>query len=1482
MICIFLLFINANCLFKISHLNALVQFSNPHSKYHPNFTLTAEGECVKDWISTDPYLIKVTPLYEGYSRCSNKAVVESVYSEGQRKFTQINAISETGVSLQCNIYIDTPKRISILTSTKTIFLDGMFQILFLQGFDENNNIFTALSEDSLNWYIDNNKLRVIKDNDANLLETSKGLVIQGKVEGKAWVKAALGNDLETTVELTVIKEMFFFPSSTIVIVPERATQLKLCSTKGVERKCEEELDLSSGKYLFKSSNESVAIISNSGLLKTFISGSSSIMAINKDFPESTAVALVKVCVPSSGFVEDQWIVIGSNPEFDPILYDENNEFFNYDIQFEIDGRWDSVGKHKILLRYFSFVLEATVYVCDYISSDSDVVHLPVESQWFDLNITGGSGYFEYSAENQDMLQNIERSIKSKKYMGETNFMVTDLKIPNLVYKFRVIITAITKAEIILNEREIFRNEYFSPVCNFFYDENNAFTVNINYNIVSADKNIVSDNLQGINRGFTFLSCSYGSIYSEQIKVLVFDPIVSRITGIASPNSKVPLAYSDGPLSWGNALPKYTVSCGEVPVTTTHEYFIVESEFTGECTLSAENIRTDENQSPLLTTTVFSFSVFKPYRVEIRPVDPKASNFSKCRTVPSSQFNNLIHYSVPYLHEIMFYCYVLNTKGNIINYHSADPLNLYINKKSIDIEGSNERTGATVFKYTVEYDSIVELESPNISPDHLNLTVIHPLSIELSKTIFFKQGESVSYKLTGGSGYYDFDDKSLNLVGNNVIVYPKYVGFSRYSVVDLCTNQGPIEFELNSVTINRLVIRAPNIVPLGSSFNITMECFDRDGNLISPETISKLLILKEPSAVKIKDNTWSYKPSSNGTIIVRGQILNITDQTSVEIINTIQVNPVEITILPGESKEISVSGHSSLRLDCTDDIVSINSFSVTGVKPGTTSVMVYSPISTSIPPFYVKVVVLNPLRLEIVSPIETAIQNSQTVLALLVHTELGQFYPSCSTWSVDHPYNPINSSHIHIQFTKTGTTLVSASAFQLVAKVQIRVIDKLVLNVPRTILLPPGCSFDVTSESSAPFELNGYSDVISVSGTTIMSKKIGNTIVQARYDNQITCFVVDVIEPSYFFMKRVDSTKFTPLLFDQNGREFTSTRGISILVEGDGLEQNINQSDDIIIDIRPISNTDEISFTTTLYTDLFTISTTSVFHYTSSISPEDPTLIIGSQYIFKCPSLRPSWKSSNQKVVTVTRSGLVRAVSVGDSILHCDSNISTNVKVIDISAISIYKRHNDIYQIVPEYRDHVQSSLVVYPDDLKLSCQWSSNNCGHSIEIVNSSGYFCKIERAERLKCPEKSHLKATLTSTKGSFSLFSSISVPFAGSIDFGVPNEYTLVIDPLTKKGNIPLQLPRNEMSYYTNRKIHVAFGNDNSASVIALEPGKIRFIHNPSKEYINVNIIIENYVEEKQSIFHEYLFSTQKDMLIICSILLIFICVIYGYVSP
>lgn len=1500
-------------LFKISHLNALLQFYDGHSNKIPHFIISAEGSCVT-WTSMNPSIVKVVPNYDS-QMCSKSAYVEVVATGPNRKATSIIAEAQNGVILRCDVYVDSIVNVSILTTTRSIYVDSSFETLSVQAFDSENNIFTSLEGLDINWEIDNQHLKKIPIDDARVVlngmnrNKQTSLIIQGTKVGKTCATVKLNNKLSAKVPLVVVEPIALFPSPIIRVLPFSHIPFKLCSTRGIvdhdsELRCISQIELPSKQYILSSSDNSILKVDKNGYVSTHELGMASIIATDKAVPDNIASTLVNVAYPSRVEQEIQYIALGDDPVFDPVLYlSDGNKLDTFEpIHWDIKGDWSSIGRKEIILSYHDFSFKAIVVVCPPIIIEPKQVVLPIGYSSYPLYITGGSGDYNIEVDDPTIINLVNSEIKTFK-QGITKINVYDKKIKRYYTFSTVTVNSVEHIDIVLEKRELLIGSTFEPKCEVYAKGNNKFSVQIPTQIISEQPEIVSSKMVALKPGFSNIFCRTNGKNSEIIKVGVADYLNVNITGKTSPGSITPIMYSGGLQSWINSPPpSFEIKCSNANITMINSNkFIIDKEYNGDCEAIMQNSKTKYNPFPLKLVQKFHLDCSNVEKLKIHVIDENASTRKECNAPPrkiTSDVSNLYKVIEGNLHKI--YVEALDKFGNIINYYSSTEFELKSSNNEI-LKPLDELNGETIYHYIPKDNVELSIISPYLKEtQNVSLKLISKFNIERSKIIYYTPNSNCTFNIEGNYGFLSTNSPNAIIKENALTVYPKSPGISYYSLTDICTNDNPVNVQVKAISVHALQIIVQNSAPVNTDIHIVVNAYDSDGVLI-PKTFLEFADIKVSplDAIKIGIDTWKIKSTKTGPLTITARASNgVNAKKTINILKSLYISPQYVTLLPGETQRLSVvEGEPNVVFDFGNgNIARVIDFDIIGVNPGKTIINASVRGIDSMKPFPIYVNVLKPIELILTPSSKQIIQNGLLYLNLIVTTDEGDRIPHNTKWEVSKgfPYFQLNSSSIIVNCTLSKELKVKVEAFNtLKAFYSAEIEPNLILTSPSQlpfgqILLPPLCSYQIKVQNSLDFQCFSQDESIITCNNDIIKSgtKEGETVVNVRYGHQFLSISVRVTKPSFLYIDyQIQYSRIQMILLDPYGLKYSSIKGVSFELSGISEFKHSN-FDSLGYCNVSFPSSDLIEINGIAYNNDFQIRKSYYLYMKQKIIPENAFIQKGNTLEYYCSSTQQKWSVSDKSIVQISKNGIIKAINEGKSIVSCSKSINTIVNVVEMKDIQIYHNIQNQYQIKPIFSNNIQYSDVKTFEDLSLICESNYPHYGKFQSIHNSTGFFCIFEPdLNNDNYPQNANLKVTFRSNTGKFSLSSTYPMTESKSnTNFGFANGIIIRFSETKRKVEIPFNIPQSDIIYNAPKGLTLSFTR-NSIIIKADDPvntdGFIVIKHKITGEFRKIEVLSEEN-SEREGLFS---FGNHQDLIFYVCIISLFACIwyiIYVITSP
>ena len=1374
---------------KFKKQDYLLPYRDSKSSSKPYFIVEAtdDSSCIENWISTDNNLISIKPIKK--NECSRSAKISVVATGNARTSATVSCQSYRSKEVQLTFYLDNVVKLAFSSSTKSIYIESEPRTFKLIGFDSKQNTFDSLDGLDFKFNIDDSHLK----RDSSKQESSLSVV--GTQIGDTWVEATREGCESVMLDLTVNEPIGLFPRKTLHVLMNDKIPFKLCSTRGYtndddNKKCRYEIK-NLGKYEIRVSDASILSLSDEmvGVSNNF--GLTSITVIDKDAQDNKDVIYVYVERPERVEQPEQYIAVNSRPIFEPTFYYRGNEQMNIfsTIEYTTNGSWDSVGRHEISFSYYGTQWTGIVNVCPPIVIETYPV-LPLNTTYI-LPFHGGSGSYSYLVAQPGIITNKGNTIKTLKE-GTVNFYITDQRIQTYKVGVEIIVSRVKKALISIENTEIDVGSRLEVRCSFKADQDKEFTVSIPYSVKSLNQSVISQKLIGADQGITKVYCHAERVSSGRQTVAVISSLSAHVDGRAAPNSNIPLTIKGGPLQWPECTkPKIIVECPNtvVELTGTYKTFKVLNEYDGICTAIIQNEVTIENPHPLEKRSQFHLSVSKVDHFTIHISDKASMNEPKCR-LPVQDANILTRdignsdgvTNVIPKHSITIHSFARTEKNQVIKYHDSVVEMLKVNSTIVSAK-RNEKRGDLFYSFHPSKDNVFSVES-EVGKAETRIHILNNFNVEPSKEILYSVNEDKMLEITGGSGNFKLEKGLGYITGNRLNATISSPGVYEYYISDICTNQEAISREITALSVESLVIEAPEAVSMGSKFSFKV--IPKSGQNALPNHLLKYV---KPTlnieAMKESDVDYSIRAPVNGnTLEIRAFYGRATARKVIKLFTQIIIEPQKLVLLPGETKELKLVSQSvGIRFsEFSKHVASVSGFAVTGNHPGTTIIKATAPGVEGIEPFEIEVVVPTPRGLNIKPLFDNLVQGGNQIIDVTVDTDHGVFDPPSTKWTVpeNFQYQKDGEKRALINLRAEGTINVKISCLGLETTYSAEI--EPLLNVPPSLLLLPGSSYTFNVPSSFNISLIGVTETecfnISKPNTLNVCKP-GNFAVLINSKAQRRIIDVSVEEPSELYLHSPVKSKVSTSLLSKNGRTFDSLNSVYF---------SAKCNEEVVSNLNRLSCQLPAKVEVSASTAAFTI-TKEITLEEAPIIPAHPVVLVGSEITFSANTKQNKWASSNRKVAIINEEGKLTAKTTGQVTVTNGVGAETDVEVITIDSLSIEPIDKTLARVKPLFNhEPIDWENIAKPRDLELRCL-IDNEIKRTDSIVNNTGMFCRIPRkyssitldamvisqSANIKVIEKKELVNTKT--------------------NFGVPDGYTVPLTATKMQTELNITVPNNKI---------------------------------------------------------------------------------------
>jgi len=950
--------------FKISHVNALLPFYDGSRKEYPYFIISSDIPVT--WKSLDETKIRIN-TEDSHSKQSKTATVQVLAQGPKRVVTAIIAEGPNGAKLTCNVFIDSPSSFSILTTTRSIYLLSSPEVLRVQAYDDEKNVFTSIENIPVSWSFNNNNLEHVTTEQASIAKLQNSYlpsnyIVRGIHVGKTIVSATLDKRLHSSIELSIVEPIALFPPVVKTLV-DRTFYLTLCST----RPSDNELTCFQPKVI---PNHYDILNTNDNIITTSISpqnasqiivttkkcGNSNVIARDSVIEDVSNFSQIQVVRPAYGIQPEQYILLGQEPKFNPVLYDSEDDpietFGN--LSWQISGSWNTVGDQEIILSLPYdpvFKVKAIVHVIAPIQINPKLIVLPLNNYEFEPEITGGSGSYVVDVPERYnhliVYHNDTRKLETFSNEGEINITVRDLKV-NSTDSSRVIVSRVYYSELVSDRREVKIGDKFQGSCYVLGKDLLPFSVTVDSFIKlkqSYDSSRFSfdENLTARYPGFDHVYCTT-NISSEKISnyiaIHAVEPLFVNVTGRASPTSRIPFYKQGGPQQWPanfidgfvgeTSPPNIRIICTYPnrslisAVVLDPSTFSVDSEIEGTCTAYVQNPKTSYNPTPLELSSTFEIHVSKAYEIGLSVIDPEAvieplcnpphrefrvEHLSLVKTAPGKNFTLM-----PFL---------LDVKQRVIVHHSAVPFLKY----ESDSAEFNKKTAIFLrddFYETMNTKTIIVKsndENPNVKMAITEIQIINPIDVLRESMLYYFPQSHYPIPLKGGSGKNTLESNysRMTFLDDQIDFSPLNPGDIYIQIRDKCVQNSFQTILIHALVVDTLIINAPKVAAVDVDFNIEIEAYDQFGNPLYNDFFrdANISLVSPDSSLyrPLNDlvDQYTITPHVPGDhMIIKARASNrgdyskpLENQTIVKIVPALEIEPKTIILLPGESESIHI-------------------------------------------------------------------------------------------------------------------------------------------------------------------------------------------------------------------------------------------------------------------------------------------------------------------------------------------------------------------------------------------------------------------------------------------------------------------------------------------------------------------------------------------------------------------------------------------------
>ena len=1373
---------------KFDKLDYLLPYKDKSSQENPTLIVSTLGKTCVDWTNLNKELIRVTPIKTRH--CSAAAQIEVIVTGNERKSAKVLVSENSGKSAQLlTFYIDHVASLSLKSSTKSIVVDSVPITFQLIGYDSNNNTFDTLSSLPSVFKPDNEYLSISARN-----ASATSISLQGTKIGKTSLSCSL-YELTTKIQIFVIDQIAIFPGPILHVPINHTLPLKLCAARGqgsesCPKNCTSVIDKSHfSKYTITSTNDEVIKLSSDLTVVTKEYGTATIMVVDNEAIDNVAYVQINVDKITRAESDPHYVLIGHDPTFDPVYYSNEHKLLTFSKLPAkiINGSWDKLGKQTISFQINGFTFSETVYVCEPYKIEPRIV-LPLP-YLHPIPINGGSGNNTYSVSEKSIMYVKNHAIKTTKE-GRVNLTIQDANIPYNTITTEVVVSKIKSAVAEISDSEIMIGSKVKDFhCNFYPKDGEEYSVKIPYR--KHTNAYLNKEFKGVAEGFGEMWCSddIEGVVSNKKKVTVLKELKVSVDGRAAPNSPIPLIIKGGPLKWENArYPSLTVSCSGVQAKTiSYSAFSVDNDFEGKCIAMISNIVTKDNFLPLSFEATFTLNVSKVASFSLHAIDELASTETICAS-PSINYSAIdeLHTSTQEVfnavlgHKVDIISVARDAKGQYIKYHNAVKELLQVNNTKVNAQ-FNEKTGILHYQFVVK-QSIPVTATSTLGKAETFINAILPFTTTTENTFYASKVAPRTIMIKGGSGHFAADEKTGEFTNVSFTPSVYKAGKYEYTLRDVCSDQAPVKVAVEMIEAQKIEIESPDAVLTAAPFTYSVKAFAAEGVLI-PEKFHQYVNLKTNKDARETDKSFSFeiKASAPPKMTLVAQNEKVKDAKTVKVLPQIEIEQHTITVLPGQTKVIKIlSGSNEITLGgYNPNIISLSGRVITALKPGTTKILASSSQAFNMKPFEVTVIVPKPLNLNITKSTSGLVEGGKLGLELFVNTDYGLFRAPAARWTIpkNFDYEIECDSYAIVNLTASGNLIVRVESLGL--KYTLNEVIETKLALPSSILLAPHTKYQFETPMTCKFTVIDQKPISTITGTGLLStgNETGISIVKVTSKYQTALVLVNIEKPATIIVKAPPlSNKLYAIIVNEKSLPFTSLIGIKFNATSDNAKISKFQSNHAEVSRDPQAH--EYVISVNAFNDAFQVSRTIAIGK-PPITPEMPSLLVGSSIQMHSVNPYPSWSTSNKKIATISSKGVLLAKKQGSVIVSNGKGASTNVTIVKIEKLSIEPVSHTAVRVNPVLDvKSIGFNAVTLPEDLTLECSIKN---GQATAVKNETGLFCLIN-------PNKNSytVKASLKSPSAYLKVSATRSLKSAKT--FLVPDQYKVKLSQAQKMASIKI----------------------------------------------------------------------------------------------
>ena len=1471
---------------QISHTNVRLPFRLEDSPAKPTATIEIEKSNARcRSLDTSVVTVNATRGRNGNTLCHLS--IEITQQEPVSAEVEVIWGDET---LSVPVYVSTIESIEIKTITRNLYMSSINNFK-VEAKDEVGNVFTCLDGLDVEWGFENQTMfTVMNVHDTPFKQRyADGLppdhiIVKPIEQGQSKLRATLPQWGRSCEVLLKVSRAIVFSPKEYYLMKGAETRLRLYNAQlGASNqilsvvKPEDEIFVAEQRDLEMTVEKpEIARVDEYGNVRALDLGESKVQVKNTVVTGYQAHALVKVVPPTEGKWDEQWIKVKDSLPDDPagpyspvtstIVVTSRNRpvVMPEHITWVLSDEWKELGTHLVaatLPEYPDLRVLGKVHTCKRPYFERELVSIPLGHNGYETVLKDGSGFFKYTVSDPSVCELRGNKIYTKG-IGEATIIAEDLKLPGYKAEMKVVIAELQNIDFRVTQKELYIGDKVHYEFVATYVNAQGSVVSFDYvetsGVVVGDPSIIGHDLIGRKQGFTTVKFKIADKESDVIHMNVFPRLQVQSPIHGTSRRRLPLNRRGGPVKWNDGSGQTSEITCEGTKVTVHPNDEVEfhEDYDGECSLIVQNERTASNQNPIRAEAKFKVINRAIARLGLVLHDPNSIN--DCNFVPRVGDLDVLfeHVSIPQRHTLVGKLYAYGTDGKNLGEYTSPTCVIRVRTASgqeQDFDGSvvvGEDMSITVIEEGLP-DFIVHVDS--IPP--------HGLKGGDDSIVLYEKEKSATHKeIIGGSGNFTIRGDYAEIEDRTIKIFPlSEISVRTITVIDRCIPENSINLSVNTESAASLTIVGPTVGVVGQTLEFETVLTSPSGQHISEKSFRLVRWTSKPEILKTEDNVhWTMVALEPGRYDLEITADDILATHTVKIFDRMTFEEDLIYMYVNEKRILHVVGGPDNPKDIEyvsndTSIVRIDDGThMVAVHPGFAEITAHVPSNPAIKPTTLRVRVLEARALLLEVSTQTPYVDSYVHIVARIETDIGIREATSVAWEVDgnNQWEKLYDSSLMVKGAKEGYVIVTASTWQQLTNTTTIYFDyKLNVLTPRTILLPVGTSYVVTVEDDLPVDVTCPTNGVKIEGNTIHAQQEGEYVVIVKYKQQWSVIGVTVSKPNLLYLNSLAAATVKPRLLDVDGQEYSTKNGTTIVFDHN--YDSVVAVDEYSFEVPEYLTTPEKITCTVSVPERFSLSHSALLFPQKLIHPQHPTIQRGASVEFKCYAKQQNWYSMNQRVASVSDSGVVTAIKAGRSIIRCTDEIETPVTVVDFEEVNLDYVEPGRYRIRPQFSLHeINSDTMKYVDDLRYTCSWQAEECGSvTHEIVNGT-HFCRLSYYDHRLCPEHSLLEVTAESANAGLNLKGSCEVVHVPS-PFGVRSEFSISVSNRHPENHVIVDPLPEEILYQISPGLRMNMTkSDDDRTIVRIiaapsfSKGTVILEHKPTGERVRIHVVRDRWI--------------------------------------